>query len=344
MAGVLVIRFSALGDVAISVPLVNGLAEQYPEHKFIMVSKPQMEDLFSGSPSNVHFVPAFTKGRHKGIWGLYRLYKDIKPLKVDVVCDVHNVHRSKILSFFFKCSRIPVFRIDKQRNERRKLVRKRRKQLKQLKTSFERYRDVFAKAGFSLIHFDTRPKLGCSEEKMAKQRPIFGEKNKKWIGIAPFAKHEGKIYPGKYTEQVIESLLKEDQYTLFLFGGGAYEKSVINQWKTKYPKIQVPSQLQLKEEVELMACLDVMLTMDSANMHLASIAHTPVVSIWGATHPFAGFYGLFQSEFNAVQLDLDCRPCSIYGNIPCYKGNYPCLNGISPEVVVRKLKQTLNDL
>lgn len=344
MAVVLVIRFSALGDVAISVPLIQGLAEQYPEHKFIMVSKPQMEDLFSDSPSNVQFVPAFTNDRHKGVVGLFRLYKDLKPLKVNVVCDVHNVHRSRILSLFFKCSRIPVFRIDKQRHEKRKLVRKRHKQLKQLKTSFERYRDVFAKAGFSLIHFDTRPKLGCSLDKKAKQMPIYGEKNKKWIGLAPFAKHKGKIYPPELTERVLIALLEADRYTIFLFGGGAEERLVLNEWKAKYPMLQVPTKLQLKEELELMACLDVMLTMDSANMHLASIAHTPVVSIWGATHPYAGFYGLFQSELNAIQLPMDCRPCSIYGNTPCFKGNYPCLNDISPEVVVRKLKQTLNEL
>ena len=92
----------------------------------------------------------------------------------------------------------------------------------------------------------------------------------------------------------------------------------------------------------LMSHLNVILTMDSANMHLASLTNTPVVSIWGATHPYAGFMGWNQSIDNALQSDIDCRPCSIYGNKRCKLGNYPCLNNIKPEQVVEKIVLTLN--
>ena len=83
--------------------------------------------------------------------------------------------------------------------------------------------------------------------------------------------------------------------------------------------------------------LNVMLTMDSGNMHLASLVGTPVVSVWGATHPFAGFYGLNQLPENAVQMELECRPCSIFGNIPCRFGTYECLNAINPKAIVEKM-------
>jgi ADP-heptose:LPS heptosyltransferase len=84
-----------------------------------------------------------------------------------------------------------------------------------------------------------------------------------------------------------------------------------------------------------------MVTMDSANMHLASLVATPVVSIWGATHPYAGFMGWNQSIDNAVQTDLPCRPCSIYGKKDCMRGDYACLYQIKPETIVGKIERIL---
>jgi ADP-heptose:LPS heptosyltransferase len=90
-----------------------------------------------------------------------------------------------------------------------------------------------------------------------------------------------------------------------------------------------------------MSHLDVMLSMDSANMHMASLVATPVVSIWGATHPYAGFMGWGQDSANVIQVDLDCRPCSIYGQKPCLRGDYACLNMIKPETIVEKINTLL---
>ena len=106
--------------------------------------------------------------------------------------------------------------------------------------------------------------------------------------------------------------------------------------------LSVPRHLHsLQHELILMSHLNVMVTMDSANMHLASLVATPVVSIWGATHPYAGFMGWNQSIDNALQVDLPCRPCSIYGKKDCMRGDYACLNQISPETIVGKIERIL---
>ena len=86
-----------------------------------------------------------------------------------------------------------------------------------------------------------------------------------------------------------------------------------------------------------MSHLNAMLSMDSANMHMASLVATPVVSVWGATHPYAGFMGWGQKPENIVQVELDCRPCSIYGQKPCLRGDYACMNMIKPEIIVEKI-------
>ena len=92
-----------------------------------------------------------------------------------------------------------------------------------------------------------------------------------------------------------------------------------------------------------MSHLDAMVSMDSSNMHLASLTGTPVVSVWGATHPYAGFLGWGQSTDNIVQIDLECRPCSIYGQKPCRRGDYACMNGIAPETIVDKIENILSN-
>jgi ADP-heptose:LPS heptosyltransferase len=91
-----------------------------------------------------------------------------------------------------------------------------------------------------------------------------------------------------------------------------------------------------------MSHLDVMLSMDSANMHLASLTATPVVSVWGATHPYAGFMGWNQDPENVIQVSLECRPCSIYGQKPCMRGDYACLNNIAPETIVERINKILS--
>jgi ADP-heptose:LPS heptosyltransferase len=95
------------------------------------------------------------------------------------------------------------------------------------------------------------------------------------------------------------------------------------------------------QELILMSHLDVMISMDSANMHLASLTNIPVVSVWGATHPYAGFLGWKQSPDNAVQIDLPCRPCSIYGNKPCLRGDFSCMKNISPDLIVNRVEHIL---
>ena len=126
---------------------------------------------------------------------------------------------------------------------------------------------------------------------------------------------------------------------LFLFGRGQEEERTFDKWCAEEPRcVNVSRHLEaMQQELILMSHLDLMLSMDSANMHLASIVGTPVVSVWGATHPAAGFMGWNQAADRAVQIDLPCRPCSIYGNKPCLRGDYACMKNIPPEQIVERM-------
>ena len=338
MANILIIRFSAIGDVAMTVPVIDSMARQYPENKYTVASQSFLRPLFENCPENVRFTGVNLQGEHNGIVGMYRLYRELMKQKFNAVADLHDVLRTKLLRIFFRFSGLKVRHIDKGRKGKRQLTRRKNKIFRQLKPTFERYADVFKSLGQPLLMFDFHSIFNSSSGDFTKIEHITGEKSGVWIGVAPFAKHEGKILPLNRTEQIVAHFAKKPDTTVFLFGGGAKEKAILDEWSAKYPRtVTVAGKLELSAELVLMSRLDVMLSMDSANMHLASLTATPVVSVWGATHPYSGFCGYNQEFNNIVQIELPCRPCSAYGNKPCYRNNAECLSKITSQMVIDKI-------
>lgn len=316
----LLIRFSALGDILMTIPVVEALARQYPDMEITMVSRPFVKSIFERLPKNVKFV-GINPRNYGGLTGLGRLYKELSELHPTHVCDLHDVLRTKYLRMRFKLAGIPTAHIVKDRKARKQFLNAEVKT--QQETSFERYAKALAKLGFSSI-----------DESSAKE-PVSMTGTTTSVGIAPFAAHQGKIYPLEKMEQVV-SLLDKKGIEVHLFGAGDKEKSLMEEWEQKYEHAHstVGKLGNMAKELELIAQLDAMLTMDSGNMHLASLTSTPVYSIWGATHPLGGFLGWKQPMSRCIQKDLPCRPCSIFGNKPCKYGDWRCLNGITPEEIV----------
>ncbi|MDR3227184.1 MAG: glycosyltransferase family 9 protein [Prevotellaceae bacterium] len=319
-----------MGDVAMTTPVLYSLAQQFPDVEITLLSRPQFESFFIDE--NINFVGVDFK-KHKGIWGLFNIFRKLRKQKIDVVADLHNVLRSRILCAFFTVCGIKTAKINKGRREKKQLISKKNKILRQLPTSFERYANVFSRLGFNINY--------TSFESILNTKKTIDDENKK-IGIAPFAKHKGKIYPIEKTEQIVEYFSKIENVKIFLFGGGKNETEILKNWENKYNNVvSLAGKFNLCYEIITISNLDVIFAMDSANMHIASIVNTPVVSVWGATHPFAGFYGWQQKPENAIQIDLQCRPCSIFGNKDCFRGDYACLNSITPETIIEKIKSFL---
>ena len=334
MKKLLVIRFSALGDIAMTVPVVHDLAVQYPDLEITMLSREMARPLFERMPKNVHFIAADLKGRHKGLLGLCRLWRDAHLSDFDYIADFHGVLRTWWLRTEGCLRRKKIAKIDKGRKGKKALTREKNKVFVQQATSFVRYAKVLEQLGFPIKPQFTKIDYSvfCETQKTPSET---------WIGIAPFAKHQAKVYPMDKMEQVIKALGERENTTIFLFGGGTAEHEQIEKLCAKYNNVQpAKSQQGLKGELGLMSQLDAMLSMDSANMHLASLVGTRVISVWGGTHPYAGLLGWNQKTEDCIQLDLPCRPCSVYGNKPCYRGDYACMNGIAPEQIIAKLVQS----
>ncbi|MFD2590318.1 glycosyltransferase family 9 protein [Aquimarina hainanensis] len=334
---ILVIRLSAMGDVAMTVPVLERFIETYPEIRITVLTRAFFTPIFS-ELRNVSVVAADVKGKHKGVVGLYRLFLELKKLNIDAVADLHNVLRSNILKRFFAFSGIKVFQIDKGRAEKKALTRIKNKDFKPLKTTHQRYADVFKYLGFPI---DLSITVKRERIKLTPQiSEILPETGQKWIGIAPFAQHQGKIYPLERIEEVIAALDKESRFQLLLFGGGKKEKDILNNLGQKYKNaVSIAGKLRFSEELKLIANLDMMVSMDSGNAHLAAMFGVPTITIWGVTHPYAGFMPFGQPLSNAVLPDLvtyDQIPTSIYGNkVP--EGYEKVMYSITAEQVLQKI-------
>lgn len=342
---ILIIRFSAIGDVAMLVPVVYSLAMQYPDVRVTVLSRPFARCFFENLAPNVSFMAADLKQEYKGIRGLNALYRRLVAKHFTHVADMHGVLRSHYLRLRFILGHNKVEHINKHRKDKRRLASLDKKDMRQLPTSFSNYADVLEKLGFPVklsfqsIFGNTKASLRTLPQEIGEKKPFH-----KWIGIAPFAAHQGKIYPLEKMEKVIETLIKRrPNCRVFLFHGRGAEAEKMQQWVNCYPQVTSASNIlgSMDKELALMSNLDVMVSMDSGNMHLASLVACPVVSIWGATHRYAGFMGWNQSEANAVELNMPCRPCSIYGSKPCVHGDYRCLNNIDTERIIEKIDAVL---
>jgi ADP-heptose:LPS heptosyltransferase len=343
---ILIMRFSAIGDVAMMVPVVYSLAKQYPDVRVTVLSRGFAKAFFDNLAPNVGFMAADLEKEYAGITGLNALYRRLRAKHFTAVADMHGVLRTHYLRMRFRMDRFRVAHIDKRRAGKRRLVSRDNKRLVQQTTSFENYAEVLLRIGYPVkLEFQSIfPPQGGNLRLLTEQ---IGEKKsfQKWIGIAPFAAHEGKVLPLQKMEQVIDTLGKvHPNARFFLFGAGGDERRILKKWCSTYPRCVCVSEVlhDLSEELILMSHLDVMVSMDSANSHLASLVNVPVVSIWGATHPYAGFMAWGQSEENAVQVQLPCRPCSIYGNKTCYRGDLDCMNRITPEMVIQRVEAVLD--
>ena len=317
MKKILAYRFSAFGDVAMIVPVLKEFLAQNPDTEIVFVSRKNFADLFDGIERLT--FRGVNLDDYKGFLGLRKLALKLKKeFNPHFVADLHNVLRTKILSFFFKKTST----LDKGRAEKKLLTRKENKVKKPLKPTTERYADVFRKLGFNL--------------KLSHQLPK-NSQQKSGIGFAPFAQHEGKMLPIEKSLELVKTLSKNHQ--VYLFGGGKREVEVLSKWEQDLENVTcLAGKLSLKEELNKIAELKLMISMDSANMHLASLVGTRVVSVWGATHYFAGFLGYGQSENDIIEItDLECRPCSVFGDKPCYRRDYACLNQIEISEILKKI-------
>ena len=339
----MVYRFSSLGDIAMTLPVLRSFFQTYPNQKIIFVSRPYAAPLFNEF-KNLEFLAIDLNNNYRGLIGLINLFSILYTKRVKSVVDLHGVLRTKILNILFRLTFTKVKSITKGRFERKKLVRKNNKIFKPLTQVHYKYCDVFRGIGFpiDLSNHEYPIKPFLSQESQ-EHILLSNNENKKIIGIAPFAAHKGKNYPLDLMQKVIAYL--QNDHLICLFGGGNDNLKQLNIWENVYDNvIDLSNKLNLDQQINIINYLDLMISMDSANGHLAANYNIPVLTLWGMTHPFCGFTPFNQPQENSITIDRNnfpLIPTSVFGNkIP--KGYENAFRSIDPKIVIEKALEILN--
>lgn len=327
----LIIRFATLGNVAMTVPVVASLSKHYPNDQFVIAAKKELDAMFVSMP-NVRFHEVDNRLDWNGVWDLWKELRS----EVDAVIDLQDIRRTRVLDALLWLSGKKVTRVHYGRLRKHLITLFGIGMGNSMPTEFERYEDAFRRAGLETDESFTA--LPVNKKAAKHVLTLFGEKEGRWIGLAPFAKSKSNMLPYRVTKDIITMLTADEQTRVFLFGAGAVECEMLRQWASVFPRTEsVAGKLKLEEELELMRNLDVMICMDSANQHLSGLVGLRAVSVWCATHPIIGFGGWKQDPNDIIQRhDLRCRPCTCHGTNHCRYANFACKE-IEAETIIQHI-------
>lgn len=332
---VLLLRLTSLGNVAMTVPVVASLSARYPDDEFIVVAKKNLSAMFYGM-ANVHYHEVTQDT--SSAFGLRALYRALVPYRAEVVVDLQDSTETRLLRTLLRTQGARVHAIDYGRMSKHLLTWRGHTRSEALPTEFERYSAVLKSAGLETD--EAFSGLPVNEDARLAVLSRWGEKEGRWIGIAPFAKSKTNMLPYKVTKQLIHHYANEKDTRVFLFGAGKIETEMLQHWASITENVvSVAGMLPLEQELELMRRLDVMICMDSANQHLSSLVGLRAVSVWCGTHPKMGFYGWKQQDSDRVEIDdLPCRPCTAHGCSRCRRSDFACRE-IKAKTIVAKVQK-----
>ncbi len=335
---ILVIRLGRLADVAMSVHAMRGLVRDFPELRITVVTRSNFKPLFR-DVQGLEFL-FVDEPRFVGVLGRMRLWWQVQRLRVNAIADLSATTLSRTLCFSLTPWRRRVARIENQRLEGRALTRKYRKVMVQLSPLASRSREVFGALGLPFC-MPSPVRRTRSVQMPAIVEILSGEKSGVWVGVAPLSRHHGTCYPIPHSAELV-ALLAGRYERVFLFGDGEYERQCCEGMQSLHANVvSVAGRASLAEQMDVLAVLDVVVSIDGDILRLASLVGTPVVSLWGATHPYISSSGYGQDPNNVIHKELPCRPCSMSGQRRCLFGNYECMHSIQPMEVFRRVKSVV---
>jgi ADP-heptose:LPS heptosyltransferase len=342
---ILVVRFSSLGDLGLLYPALTSFLHQHSAYTIILVIKEDFAPLFQGIERLIIY-PVNTK-KYKGFLGMFKLSELLNnSFYFKTVIDAHQVLRTFLLNFFLRINGKKVFKLKKSRKKRNALTRKHNKIFQPLPHATEQYLNIFREAGFP-TKLEHGPYLPDAENSFAKS--VFEElkisDDKKLIGIAPFAKWQTKVLPLHKMEHLLKLISESGKFNVLLFGS-LKEAPHLKLWEEKFSSTYyVGGKGDLSDEIHLMKKLSLLVSMDSANMHLGALAGIRLMTIWGSTHRYAGFGPVNSGEELPIEIsekELTCRPCSVFGDKPCWRGDHACMNLIDIHKVFDEIVRITN--
>ncbi len=328
MLCVLLIRFSSIGDILLTTPLVRALARRHPEAKLVYVTKRAMAPLVADNP---HLAEVVALEPEEPIRHVARRLRTLAPTHG---LDLHGSLRSAVLRLLVRC-RWSGYR--KRKFPRAALI--------STKLDFYRTRVPVAERYFEAARgLDARPDGGPPEfclgqgaqERVAQWLAQRGLAGTSLAALAPGAAHATKRWPLAHWSALAERLRAAGYRVVVL--GGPDDRGLAQQLSGGGAAESTAGEFSLQETGALLARARVLVSGDTGVMHMATGVGTPVVALFGPTVEQFGFFP-YRARSIVLQGDLDCRPCSATGTAKCPVGHHRCLADIAPAEVAAAVER-----
>ena len=350
MHSTLLVRYSQIGDALIAFPVVYSVAKKCPNDTFTVLTNPKFRGIFRQMPSNVSLLPMVYRKRNIPLRGLVHLFCRYRLLltlffsrKYDRVALLQEGTFEKQLRFLLQLRGSRVEQIDLRDFLSPEKLQKR--EYFQTPSINQCYIATLERLGYQQVQNEFPATYYKGERQtlaLQQAKPPYG---KPYVGLAPFSRIPSKMYPLEKMEQVLAYLQQQSSVQILVFGGGEEEQKHAQSWEARYPNVtSLIGKLSFDDELSVITACSLMVSMDSANLHMAALVNTPAVSIWGPSHPGMGYYPYNVSVDYAIQKDLPCRPCSFWGEAKCTASSlYECMD-IAPSHIVDRVVAALEDL
>lgn len=330
---ILIIHTAFIGDIVLSTPLIKRIKELYPSSKITYVTTPVGASILRNNPNLSEIIEYDKRGIHSGIRGILALGKRLRYENFNLVLTPHRYLRSSVLSWLTRSIKrvgyenssgsflfTDKIEYDKSKHEVEKLL------------SFMGHIPPEPRKNYKIEIFTTQKE----KDKIDKIWQKYNLDNKKIVIIAPGSRWFTKRWPLEYFNVIINRLILDD-YKIILIGGEEEKKFHIEKLSNT---IDLRGKTNLLELAEVIKRADIILTNDSAPIHIASaFENVHILAIFG---PTVKEFGFFPWGLNSEVLEdnqLKCRPCKIHGGNRCHKGNFECMLDITPNIVYNRISK-----
>lgn len=334
----LLIRFSSLGDVVLTTPLVRALRAAYPDARIDFATQEAFAPVLESNPhvDRVLTLPG------KDMGALRAFARTLRTERYDRVLDLHGSIRSIVLRLLVRGPRWSVY--PKETLRRWLLVKLR---IGQKRTEIvpvpERYfgaakgLDVSPDGGPAEIH---PPPAAVSEAESALLDA--GLLGTPFVAIAPGARHATKRWPPSRWAELATKLQADGLRTVLIGGPEDAELSaeIVSAAPSAVDLVGSLSVLGSTAVLERAACVA---SGDTGVMHLATAVGVPVVALFGPTARPLGFFP-YAARATVVERDLPCRPCSTHGGDTCPLGHHYCMLGLDVPRVEAAVRRAVGEL
>ena len=329
---VLAVRFSSIGDILLTTPLLRAIRHSHPGARITVLTKREYVPLLSHNP-NVNLVLGLAQSR-----SLLSLASELRADGYTHLLDLHDNLRSRALRILVpgKWTTYP-----KHRLARAWLIRVKRNRYRDRRPIAERYfsaaRDLGVKPDGCPPDFFLGPEAG--EQVFDWLRTVGLEHEPNVVALAPGAAHATKRWPIEHWHALVARNLESGSAVVIVGGPGDEDLGASLAKQGSGRVLNAAGRFGLQGTGALLQRARVLVSGDTGVMHMATAVGTPVVSLFGPTVEAFGFFP-YSRQASVLELPLPCRPCTTQGSSRCPLGHHRCMIDLQPSVVYETLRRT----